>query len=53
MCKGDFIIMKDLLFPWESHVMIKTPWAMPLFMLILSLILSIVTWVRKDNSKNK
>lgn len=43
--------MKELLFPWESYVMIKNPWAMPVFMIVLSLLLSTITWT-KNKSKD-
>lgn len=35
------------LFPWESHVMKKYPLAMSVFLLVLSIMLSIITWVRQ------
>jgi len=48
-------MMKDWLFPWESHIMMTNPLAMPVFMVMLSLLLSIITWTkqRKTNNKNE
>lgn len=51
--KGVIQMLEEFLFPWQSYVMIKHPWAMPVFMLILSLILSIITWTRQKYSKDK
>ncbi|MBP2240963.1 hypothetical protein J2Z40_001523 [Cytobacillus eiseniae] len=46
-------MIKDWLFPWESHIMINHPLAMPVFMGIASFFLSIVTWTRGNNNQNK
>ncbi|MFZ7121601.1 MAG: hypothetical protein ACOWWH_11715 [Eubacteriaceae bacterium] len=46
-------MIEEFLFPWKSYVMIKHPWATPIFMLVLSLLLSIITWIRQENSKDK
>jgi len=45
--------MKDWLFPWESHIMLTNPLAMPVFMILLSFLLSIITWTRQHKSKDK
>lgn len=39
--------MEKFLFPWESHVMRDYPLAMPIFLLILGIILSTITWFRQ------
>jgi len=39
--------MDKFLYPWQSHVMQEYPWAMPLFLLTVSLMLSVVTWIKK------
>lgn len=41
--------MEKYLFPWESHVMIHYPWAMPLFLLALGILLSIISWIKRGN----
>lgn len=40
-------------FPWESDVMIEHPMAMPIFMGMVSFILSIISWIREGKVKNK
>lgn len=47
------MMIKEWLFPWESHIMISHPLAMPVFMIIASIPLSIVTWVREHRNKSK
>jgi hypothetical protein len=44
-------MIKDLLFPWQSHIMLENPMALPVFMVILSFLLSIITWISQRNSK--
>jgi len=39
--------MEKYIFPWDSHVMIESPWAMPLFLLAAGILLSIISWIRK------
>ncbi|WP_261798741.1 hypothetical protein [Bacillus tuaregi] len=39
--------MENWLFPWESHVMLSNPIAMPVFMLMVSIVLSIFSWIRQ------
>lgn len=39
--------MDEFLYPWQSHIMKAYPWVMPLFLLILALVLSIVTWIKQ------
>lgn len=44
-------MINEWLFPWESHIMLKNPFALPVFMVIFSLLLSIITWISQRNSK--
>lgn len=37
--------MEQFIFPWDSQVMIHHPLAMPIFMLILSIALSVLSWI--------
>ncbi|WP_255351803.1 hypothetical protein [Propionispora sp. 2/2-37] len=39
--------MDKYLFPWQSHIMKEYPWEMPLFMVVLAIMLSVVTWMRQ------
>lgn len=39
--------MEQFLFSWKSHIMIELPWMLPLFMIVLSVMLSAITWTRK------
>ncbi|MGM0878956.1 MAG: hypothetical protein ACQEWV_30960 [Bacillota bacterium] len=32
--------------PWKAATMLEYPWLFPAFLFILSLLLSIITWVR-------
>lgn len=45
--------MKEWLFPWHSNVMIEHPFALPIFMFITSLLLSIVTWIMQSRKRHK
>ncbi|MFE8697144.1 hypothetical protein ACFYKT_12440 [Cytobacillus sp. FJAT-53684] len=47
------MIIKEWLFPWESNIMIEHPLAMPVFMVIASFLLSIITWMRQRGSRNR
>ncbi len=40
-------MISDWMFPWESPIMVKHPLAMPIFMVILALVMSLITWKRK------
>lgn len=43
--------MAKFLFPWEYHVLSNYPYALLVFIIIVSIILSIVTWIRdKDHN---
>ncbi|MFF2089567.1 hypothetical protein [Paenibacillus sp. NPDC058174] len=42
--------MRDYIWPWQSNVMLKHPWALPILFLILSVILSFVTWSRSKHA---
>jgi hypothetical protein len=50
-------MMIKFLFPWQNRAMIEYPWALPLFILSLSVILSLITIIREKkvnpNKKNK
>jgi len=52
-CEGERLMLKEWLFPWESQIMIDHPLAMPVFMGMLSLLLSILSWIRESKCKNK
>lgn len=39
------------LLPWVSEHMIKKPIAMPVFMVLLSVFLSVITWIRQRDRK--
>jgi hypothetical protein len=39
--------MEKYLFPWKSNVMIHEPWIMPIYLFVLALLLSIITWIRE------
>lgn len=43
--------MEQFLWPWQSKVIIQYPWALYVFLSFLSIILSIITWMRKKSSK--
>lgn len=34
-------------FPWHSDMMLKHPWFMQIFLVVLALMFSIITWVKK------
>lgn len=38
--------MEKYIFPWDSQVMISYPLAMPIFMIIMSIILSVIGWIK-------
>lgn len=38
--------MEKYLFPWDSRVMIDHPWAFPVFLFVLSVLLSVISWIR-------
>lgn len=38
---------------WKSDVMMKYPWAQPVFFAVLALGLSLFTWLRKPRTQNK
>ncbi|SMQ64300.1 hypothetical protein SAMN05444673_0986 [Bacillus sp. OV166] len=38
--------MEKLLWPWQSKVINDYPWVFYIFLISLSIILSIITWVR-------
>lgn len=46
-------MIKAWLFPWEADIMMNYPLAMPVFMVIASILLSIFTWIRQEKLKNK
>ena len=39
--------MEKYLFPWKSSVMLRDPWIFPTFFIILSIILSLICWIKK------
>jgi len=39
--------MSKYLWPWQSHIMEKFPWEMPIVFIILAVLLSFLTWFRK------
>ncbi len=41
--------MEKYIFPWDSQVMINYPWVMPVFMLIMGIVLSIISWINDLN----
>lgn len=38
--------MEKYIFPWKSHVMLEEPWIMPLFLIVLGILLSVITWIK-------
>ena len=46
-------MLQEWLFPWESQVMIEHPFAMPLFMGMISILLSILSWIRTSQIGKK
>jgi hypothetical protein len=38
--------MEKYIFPWDSQVMTNYPLAMPIFMIIMSIILSVIGWIK-------
>ncbi|MDF2504309.1 hypothetical protein [Clostridium sp.] len=45
--------MKEFLFPWQAHVLEKHPFALIIFIFVISIILSIFTWIREKNQHRK
>ena len=41
--------MQRLLLPWQDSTMLQYPWVLPIFIFFLSIILSIITWIRNKN----
>jgi len=43
--------MKEFLFPWQIHVLKKYPLALIVFIIVVSIVLAIITWI-KEKSHN-
>lgn len=39
--------MKNYLWPWQSHIMTSHPLAMPITFILLALLLSMISWLKK------
>ncbi|WP_281364505.1 hypothetical protein [Paenibacillus agri] len=39
--------MSEYLWPWQSHVFILHPWAISIMFIVLSLLLSMISWFKK------
>lgn len=38
--------MEKYLFPWKSDFMLSDPWIMPIYLLVLGVLFSTITWHR-------
>lgn len=45
--------MEKFLWPWESEVIIEYPWALYVFVFFLSILFSMITWVRMKKKQKK
>ncbi len=45
--------MGDYILPWQSSVMLKHPWVLSAFFLIIAILLSFLTWFRRTRHEQE